>query len=364
MVCAVFSSPLILLVLLLDKFHGTTAHTVTIAFATQGPAVGLAGWSKLCLLMKQREHVSLFYLSYDVAIAPETCDGANATCIFGPGTSWTAGRNHLARSVALYEVKQAHHFKYWVFADHDLYTAQNCHVQSTCRALFAPFTIELSACCFDLAVELLRSPKVQYAAVNFVLWAAARSSPQYMGLAHLDCADAALVAFHRNAVPVLLPYVELVDRWTWWESQGIHFHLATGCLPGYSVYSNVFEITRTTTHSQYPRGRRITEATRAMQEVYGKRGLVPSVLSRIHVGLDQGNCLGWSDAQHGLQNMYEPLDPSPLHSSPSLIVSGHRWSSEAWQTLPVFLQCHQALRSRWQSYVETGDLTLTDGQRF
>ena len=301
--------------------------------------------------MKTRDQVHLFYLAFDEPIDKLVC--GEATCLFEPHTSWTAGRNRLARRIAQRETEISAPFRYWMFADHDMHVAQNCHRESTCRARFDAFSVQQTACCFDIAVGVLLAPETRYAAVNFLLEGASKVSPKHLSMAHQDCADGALTAFHRLAVPVVFPYVELVDRRSWHESQGIHFHLVSGCFPGYSVFSNVFEISRTLTHSRYPRGRRIADAARAMHRVYGTLGLIPVPLSRTHEGINQGNCVGWQDEKHGLESTYEPRNQS-----------ANSWRAGAWLGSGTFLQCHAALQPRWSAYVQSGNLTRTDGMPF
>eukprot|EP01034_Spumella_vulgaris_P037518 gene37518-46288_t len=63
--------------------------------------------------------------------------------------------------------------------------------------------------------------------------------------------------------------IELLDKTSWWESQGIHFHLVSGCFPSYSVYSNLVCEYGSNAHSGYPQGRRPVESKKAMQRVYG-----------------------------------------------------------------------------------------------
>ena len=78
-------------------------------------------------------------------------------------------------------------------------------------------------------ISRISSPfsSIEYAVINFVDLGGVKNpvtNTPVMGIlqiAHTDCADGAFNAIHRAAVPVLLPYVELVDRYSWWGAQAI-----------------------------------------------------------------------------------------------------------------------------------------------
>eukprot|EP01034_Spumella_vulgaris_P032322 gene32322-39909_t len=82
--------------------------------------------------------------------------------------------------------------------------------------------------------------------------------------------------------------IDLIDKNTWWESQGMHFHLVKGCFAGHFVISNIFGVMVNNDHSSnYPRGRCPEEAVTAMKSIYGKVGLVPDIITLNKTMLDQ-----------------------------------------------------------------------------
>jgi len=68
-----------------------------------------------------------------------------------------------------------------------------------------------------------------------------------------DCSDAQLQAFHREAVPILLPYHSELDSISWWCSQATLFYYSAGCLAGANAVA--LHKMGSSGHGNYPRGR-------------------------------------------------------------------------------------------------------------
>lgn len=265
-------------VLLLCNNIVHSAGSVKIAIAAQGKASQIGEWVKMVSLMKYHSHVSLFILSYDAPIDVSHCVSNAAThvsCLYKAHTTWTGGRNYLASEIVKKENSVHHHFKYWVMCDHDQIVISRCGKTSKCGEKHSPNTPEFAACCFDGIIGKLMEPDVQYPVVHFsTLLIEEACSKDYATFMHFDCGDAMLYAYHRLAVPVMFPYIELLDKKSWWESQGIHFHLVSACFTGYSVYSNLVCGYGSSIHTGYPQGRYPAESNKAIEQVYGKVGLV------------------------------------------------------------------------------------------
>eukprot|EP01034_Spumella_vulgaris_P026625 gene26625-33232_t len=164
------------------------------------------------------------------------------------------------------------------------------------------------------------------------------------------------------ALPTILPYIELVDKKSWWEAQGLHFHLVSGCFPGFSVYSNVFSMKGTSAHSPYPMGRYPDPVNTALRQVYGKYGLIPNPITVNTVQLEQGNCANINHTALPLDGMFEhPVKVNSLVTKKPLKTI---WDTAAWQNSTAFKRCLERLTPRFQSYLETGDLAKTDGAVF
>lgn len=335
-----------------------------IAISTQGKAKDVIQWISIISNMQHEDRVVLFLLSYDEPISETYCNNTNSkvSCQFQSGSSWTSGRNLLARNIANYEIQHHHNFKYWIFADADLSELTHCNRATICQPPTYPArSPQLATCCYNVAIDTLLAPEVQYAVVNFVNYGV--KDLDYLSFAHVDCADAALVAVHRHAAPVVLPYIELVDKYSWYDSQGLLYQVLVGCLQGYSVFSNIFTIVETSAHSEYPKGRFADYANKSLHEVYGKVGLMPFPISGTPVLMGQGNC---ADAKppnpsiSGLAAFYEPKIP---------IVEGQYTpktltASDAWQNTTRFQQCLSALKLRFVRYIHGEALEKIDGKPF
>ncbi len=190
-----------------------------IALAVQGPAHNLNRFMDVVNIMKYRANMTLFLSSFDQVIDPNYCTNSTSAdiefvCEFAPHTTWTGGRNNQAKKIYEYEQLNEFQYKYWLFADHDQSQLNHCQNSTNCNK-HPKSSVELAACCLDAAVERIIHPKVQYPIVYFNLDFGPERAPylteacglNYLAFLHFDCGDAALYAFHRQAVPMLLPYV-------------------------------------------------------------------------------------------------------------------------------------------------------------
>lgn len=291
--------------------------------------------------MKTKEFSAFFVLSYDLPIDNSHCESkTKVTCLFQPKSSWRKGRNMLIRSIANYEKVFKHQFKYWLFGDDDKIRIKSC------GAVVSSLTIAMSAFCFDSIVHQLSAPNIQYAAVGYVSYHKAFKDTTLvedtLGFLHGDCYDAALTAIHHLAVPVLLPYVELLDNLTWWAP--LWYHLIVGCFPGYSVYSPGFQFGNES-HTPYPKKNVEHLTTKAFRQVYGPLDLIPYPITEENINIlkrKQGNCANINNSQ-------------VKHSS---------WSSDTWLRLDSFKKCYQQLRPRFLRFIEGEDLTKIDGENY
>lgn len=357
--------------LLIFYEYASATGQVKIALAAQGKAAEIGNWVKMVSLMKHQRHISLFILSYDAPVDLSHCVSSGAThvsCLYLARSSWTSGRNYIANEIVKKENSIHHHFKYWIMCDHDQIVISRCGKSSNCGEKFSPNSLEFAACCFDGIVGKLMEPSVQYPVVHFsTLFIEEICSKDYATFMHFDCGDAMLYAYHRLAVPVMFPYIELLDRKSWWESQGIHFHLVSACFTGYSVYSNLVCGYGSSIHSGYPQGRFPVESNKAIEQVYGKVGLVsPQMIHLNTPSLEQGillsilfsvvlvliniagNCAKLPANTSTYTNFIEPRDSSFL--------------SSGWQNSSNFRKCHMALQPRFIKFLETGDLSKIDGE--
>jgi hypothetical protein len=319
-----------------------------VAFAIQGKSTEFLKWVETFNQMISFNAIHLFYLSYDNDISPETCvTFKNSTCIYGPHTSWTEGRNALVYSVAKYEKHFNFNFKYLVFSDSDLF-------DSTCPNE----KCENSSCCFDKFVNILLSP-VDFATIGFAGYRPPGSSPLIHRtdemVLHEDCQDAMMQAIHHKAVPILLPYIEILDSVSWWESQLLLFQTSATCLRGHSVILPFFNC-ENNVHKNYPRGKFRDMEKVVIEKIYYQYELIDnkdeknmnndvdnnkkSYLNFNYAELDLGDCgnhkIGWKN----------------LSLETTIQESGH------WLYTNEYKKCFHALHHRYAQFIELPSPTM------
>ena len=97
-------------------------------------------------------------------------------------------------------------YKYWLISDADVASDLRC---GYCKHLSR---IRAVACCMDQFIHLLTGPR-QFADVALYLFGQAESErDRHSEFRRHDCADAMFNAIHREAVPVILPYIHDLDE--------------------------------------------------------------------------------------------------------------------------------------------------------
>lgn len=150
-----------------------------------------------------------------IAAAVDASRGALKRVWHEPGTVWSSGRNALARAAYAAEMSRGVKYRYWVFFDEEILGCAGCDDQPT-RA---------PSCCMDYMIrDVLLGP------YNFAMLGQHNgprtsnrepfSEAQMRTFDMHDCPDAKMAAIHRDAAPVLLPYIPDLDRTAgWWSSQ-------------------------------------------------------------------------------------------------------------------------------------------------
>jgi hypothetical protein len=155
-----------------------------------------------------------------------------------PRATWTEGRNELARAIYAQEVARARQYAAWAMLDGDRarMTCQHSSCFSAARPLEARAWFD-SACCIEnvLAPALsynfatvASTPSFPSAVQTFPAAAAGQQDAREWAFYFNSMADAQFQVFHRDAVPVLLPYFSGFDAQSWWLSQYALFFFASG----------------------------------------------------------------------------------------------------------------------------------------
>lgn len=227
-----------------NLYHDLSISDKIVSLAVQGNKKELNIWIDVYKIMKNHyNHTKLFLLTYDEPLDSILCKN-DIICLYNNTKSWTSGRNYLARTMYQYEIQHNDISRYWLFSDADMALV-------TCEAVSITLSInEQAAFCLGRFIQVYLLSTISFAQV-FFMGQLSRETEFY----RFDCGDAQFHAIHRLAVPLILPYVELLDKLSWWESQQFVWRVAAGCLPNSGVGSGMLSNKNLDVkHSNYPRG--------------------------------------------------------------------------------------------------------------
>jgi hypothetical protein len=239
------------------RTHGTNEETWIML--VQGPQAGFLAW-------KQRMTTSsalLVYASFDTPINDPGCtsnsDLTNCRAIYIPNTTWTEGRNELAKYALCEEKWRQKEFLYWNFADDDL--------DLDCRLP----TISNTTDCWMKYFNFLENELPQTNCPVLALALHTVQGPGWNltgGFNTVHTYDAISNAFHRRHVRKLLPYAVLPTGSSQLLSQAIHFAVMRECYPSSAVVPHSFAYINEK-HRDYIRGGLTTEyANPVIQDSY------------------------------------------------------------------------------------------------
>ena len=309
-----------------DRDESDDSDPGCVALAVQGKCKDFLFWQNLLTHQHNTYQVDLIFLTFDTPA--DTCHDTqsadmNSTAMYGPNTTWASGRNLLAKAIYKKEQLMRKKYKYWIMSDTDVRRLR-CH---NCRHVEEH---SMLACCFDLFVQFLLGPQ-QFAVVAINEF---QQHPEaHNRFSQHECPDGMLNAFHRAAVPVLLPYNDALDHVSWWSSQEILFHLASGCvkggvvtLGGYSFHHLGAE------HAEYPRGLDHSRTTEIIKQDYWQ--LIPWPISSAEHELLQLQCMSDVAAE------WKPRFTSRSRTS-------------VWQESPAYEVCLTFLEPYFQKFMHS-----------
>lgn len=190
-------------------------------------------------------------------------------------------------------------------------------------------------------MNFLTHPTVQYASVAPTLYLGLSSTKLDYQVKYNDCVDARAQAFHREAVPVWLPYWDNFESRSWWVSQLMLWHIAKACFPPKSnIKLSGFSTTYSNVHRPYPRG---LVAPKYMQQVF--ETAIPRILQELMLrnGSDKSLPeLNMASCKYNLR--WEPHDPH---------------ESARWMRSHPFQLCRTSLSPRWRTFTRT-DVATTN----
>ena len=205
--------------------------TPRFALCVQGPAAWLLRWLDVVGAMQYRDDINLFFLSFEGAIDWSAVNASKARSVLvsvvepDTPTTWTAGRNALARGVYAAEVARGTSYSHWAFSDADMagVICRGCpgYGEST---LNITTSVSSAACCLDFIVDLSSHAKSEVNNYDFAVVYVKLNEAEVATLSLesdadidrvfvlKDCGDANLNVIDREAATVLLPYIEDFDE--------------------------------------------------------------------------------------------------------------------------------------------------------
>uniref|UniRef100_A0A7S4FNE9 Uncharacterized protein n=1 Tax=Eutreptiella gymnastica TaxID=73025 RepID=A0A7S4FNE9_9EUGL len=240
--------------------------------------------------------LNAFMLTFDKPLHDRRCEARHVVCIYAPNSTWTEGRNMIAAAVLRHEQSSGKAHKYWVLADGDIAQLRcgwlDDFWSSEVQRHSPTASLSEGQYCMARVVSYLLRDEVQWAQIYLKC-----SGPP--GLSrfqfwYCDCMDADFVALHRAAVPVLLPYAEVLEEFSWWESQAILFRVAMACLPHGGVAVPILPPGTqepNTAHSTYPKATDDFRRLVALKRIFTRWGLYPEPLRPVELPVTQGDCV-------------------------------------------------------------------------
>ena len=219
-------------------------------FISMGRLPQLQKWIQIILADARVGHVDMLMGSFD---QPMECKDPRVECHSVAGTSWTTGRNALVKLAYHREKRLGFKYDYWTVSDADTVIV--------CRTVPGAALVDVPSCFadYDNYLQRVRSPIVALHAVPMI------NTNQDPGNAMGEQAsfDAAWNTFHRDAIPVLMPYYADLDGITWWSSQAI-FWYRVQCFEPVFASAPLSMFYHNPDHGPYPRNPRTFDAERVV----------------------------------------------------------------------------------------------------
>lgn len=207
----------------------------------------LKQWKYEILNSDKLNHVDAVLGVFDEPVEALGCEGISRfKCVSVKDTSWATGRNKLAKTAYNMEVGN-NQYTYWTFVDSDI--VLRCLIDGNMQAgsdCFVNYDLILQQSMWPI-VTLIAEGGFEILKDSF--------------LVKLESFDGAWNSFHRDAVPVLLPYQSGLDFVTWWSSQAI-FWYKVRCFSNQFAIAPLSIFYSNPEHNPYPRN-----ARNAMEEI-------------------------------------------------------------------------------------------------
>ena len=230
-----------------------------------GRGVHLKNWMTKVLENPSLSHVDMVIGIFDHSVQSLECPltSDRVSCVSVAGTTWTSGRNTLAKEAYVREQSLSRRYTFWTLGDADINMV--CVGDGDCLGKYDRFLAGL--------------PDQVWAATLLMMGQYAITPDKIM--VELQAFDAAWNTMRREAVPILLPYRTDQDSNSWWSSQAIFWNKLQ-CLSPNFVVAPLFIFIDNPDHNEYPRNpRNIPEEQRISDQMMGRlSGYLPRAPSQ------------------------------------------------------------------------------------
>lgn len=253
-------------------------HSRPIAFSVVLSPEKLELWGELFRVLRHAPNISFFVHIYggepDQAVLSKYEKDVHWAAVHTGPVKFSRGRNLNIQRIYAEEVRRGLQFDWWLIADGD---AGHWHCARCPRTASPDFTGY--ACCMDYFIDTILNPDLRLASLSITLGgpevdqakALANDPAVDRSFVFRDCADAIFQAYHRAAAPIVFPYLDEIEEagGSWWSSQGMMFHLTSGCLAGAGVLpARYFTAGHKEDHISYPRDRDLNLELQTLKNHY------------------------------------------------------------------------------------------------
>lgn len=180
-----------------------------------------------------------------------------------PKTTWTQGRNQLAKEAILLEHKRGKKFDFWAFSDEDV--ALSCGQHNS--------TLDDARTCWQTFLRFLggQPEELPPKATTVSLQKQTSTNKYKDSWIGVSTTDAMINAFRRDFVPFVLPYATLQRGDSEWLSQGVVFCIMMTCAPSSVLFVPNMNIYNPMHRAYIRKTVRAPQITLAVRENYDLR---------------------------------------------------------------------------------------------
>ena len=258
--------------------------------------------------------ISVLYTSWKVDVREKlhNLTGANLRVTYYPKSTWTTGRNHQLQQATLWEQEQKWQFETLIFFDADVWLMRRMG-DGKDTIVRIPKNMSDDESLVILNKNLRRDRPLQ-ATIMF------KFISKHAACINRCFIDHAVMAFHRTAVELTMPYIDILDSESWWYSAAMQNHFAQAVYPSYCVeYQDIGIDEKAQYHGPYPHGGALKSRWISPLRLVGAC-LAKAGFPGFHTSMEVNEIKKKLTASHGTCR-----EPYPAHVDYYAIARRQRW---------------------------------------